>query len=95
MLFLEPVNIIQIIMNKHSGKTNRDLIEMLIDQGQQLYAVVSDISRRLTSVEKRLDLLEVKVDRLIDNDNELFEWRKRYIDLSDNHEFRITKLETI
>ena len=82
-------------MNKHSGKTNRDLIEMLIDQGQQLYAVVSDISRRLTSVEKRLDLLEVKVDRLIDNDNELFEWRKRYIDLSDNHEFRITKLETI
>ena len=82
-------------MNKHSGKTNRDLIEMLIDQGQQLYAVVSDISRRLTSVEKRLDLLEVKVDRLIDNDNELFEWRKRYIDLSDNHEFRITKLEAI
>ena len=82
-------------MNKHSGKTNRELIEMLIDQSQQLYAVVADISRRLTSIEKRLNLLEVKVDRLIDNDNELFEWRKKYIALSDNHEFRITKLETI
>lgn len=80
-------------MSRHSGKTNRELIEMLIDQGQQLYAVVADISRRLTSVEKRLNLLDVKVDRLIDNDNELFEWRKKYIALSDNHEFRITKLE--
>ena len=81
-------------MNKHDTLTDRQLIELVFDSLQQLYVVVTDISRRVTSIEKRLDLLEVKVDRLIDNDNEYFEWKRKYVALTDNHEFRITKLET-
>ena len=81
-------------MSKHDNLSDRQLIELIFDNLQQLYVVVADLSKRVTSMEKRLTILEVKVDRLIENDNEYFEWKRKYVALTDNHEFRITKLET-
>lgn len=81
-------------MSKHDNLSDRQLIELIFDNLQQLYVVVADLSRRVTSMEKRLTILEVKVDRLIENDNEYFEWKRKYVALTYNHEFRITKLET-
>ena len=88
MYFLEASNIIQTNMNSHNGKTNRELIEMLIDQGQNIYAIVADVPRRL-------DKLEAKFDHLADSQYEMLLELKGTKKQVNNHEFRITKLEAI
>ena len=75
-------------MSKHDNLSDRQMIELIFDQMQQLYAAVSDMANRLTS-------LELKVDFLADRQNEMFIELKSHNMRLNNHEFRITKLETI
>ena len=44
-------------MSKHDNLSDRQLIELIFDNLQQLYVVVADLSKRVTSMEKRLTIL--------------------------------------